>query len=379
MNRPIDAVKSTHCWHYACAHLACWIAICSGGCRSSAPIYVWQPAPFTCPDGSRVAIGTVGGDQDIAAQLEQALMRQRPSARADLALITPQQLKAVSPILLASTASLDNEALSMAAARIATADFLLLGDVLSSNLNQNSGVVTAEFDNINTTGNERLLTSWRLIDVHTSRAVATRAVSMNTAVADETYPDLVEAIPDASSRLVVASARETWRELAPSVQRDQVELMIPWLQLGAIPTRSGIVDAHQGRWDLAEQKWRLATRRNPLNIAARHNLAIAQAAREDFPGAKQMLEKVSWPLSTRLPAESRFWLDQRHRQYHAAHGLGKPQLGWSFPDPPQLDHQELATSAEPVNIDELPWWTAIPFAKPPGWRWRDWLLQPLVL
>ncbi len=306
-------------------------------------------------------------------------MMQRPSARADLALITTKQLADVSPIQLASTASLSNDSTALMAARIAKADYLLQGEVLSSKLNKAAEVKSASYSTEDKIGNEQLITSWRLIDVRTARAIANQAVSLNTAVVDEAYPDLLATMPNPSVRLVTASARDAWRELAPSVERDQVELMIPWPQLGAIPTRMGIVDARKGRWDLAEQKWELATRRNPLNIAARHNLAIAHAAREDFPGAKEMLQTVRWPLSKRLPAESRFWLDQKHRQFQAAHGLGRPEQGWLFPDPIQDNGKFQSEPVRPVNIDDLPWWTAIPLMKPPGWSWRDWWLQPWAL
>ena len=176
--------------------------------------------------------------------------------------------------------------------------------------------------------------SWRLVEVSTSRTLGNQVVSIDTRRADRDYPDMIFTHPDPTDRLIAASARDSWKSLAPSVERDKVDLMVPWLQIGAMATRSGIVDAHKGRWDLAEQKFALAARRNPLNVAAHHNLAIAQAAREDFPAAKQQLSDVSWPLSLRLPAESRFWLDQRQRQFQAAHGLGKPAEGWLFPDPP---------------------------------------------
>ena len=102
---------------------------------------------------------------------------------------------------------------------------------------------------------------------------------------------------------------------------------------------------------------------------------VGRGGCEDFDAAKEQLSDVSWPLSTRLPAESRFWLDQRDRQYRAAHGLGKPEQGWLLPDPVEAE----VLSVKPTSIEELPWWTAIPFVKPPGWTWRGWLTQPVVL
>jgi hypothetical protein len=260
------------------------------------------------------------------------------------------------------------------AARNSSANLLLEGEVLIAKFvePENREPVTAD----SPAPNEQLLISWRVIDVATSKSVTNQVVSIDTQRADNDYPDMLLTHPDPTDRLIVASARDSWKGLAPSVARDEIELMIPWLQIGAMQVRYGIVDCHNGRWDLAEQKFATAARWNPLNVAAHHNLAIAQAAREDFPAAKEQLSKVSWPLSTRLPAESRFWLDQHDRQYRAAHGLGKPEQGWLFPDP--VESEEL-TTAEPISIEKLPWWTAIPFTKPPGWTWRAWLKQPWIL
>lgn len=344
------------------------------GCRTAVPIYVWQPAPFNCPRDAKIAIAPIAGNADVAARVEHALVAQRPAARSDLQLITSTQLIDRSPIRLVSTASLQNDVIAIKAAQKSSANLLLEGEVLIAKLvhPQNREPVTVDAP----PPNEQLLISWRVIDVATSKSVTNQVVSIDTRRADNDYPDMLLTNPDPTDRLIVASARDSWKGLAPSVVKDEVELMIPWLQIGALQVRNGIVSAHKGRWDLAEQKFATAARWNPFNVAAHHNLAIAQAAREDFPAAKEQLSKVSWPLSTRLPAESRFWLDQRDRLYREAHGLGKPAQGWLFPDP--VDSGVLLP-IEPISIEELPWWTAIPFTKPPGWTWRAWLTQPWVL
>ncbi len=354
-----------------CACLGIAFAI---GCRSSTPIYVWQPARYTCPHDAKIAVAPIAGAESLAGRVETAFLTQQPTARADLHLINSQQLVAKSPMRLVSTSALQNDATAIQAAQNASANLLLEGEVLSAKLIDPKDRKPPQHNE--PPENELLLISWRLIDVATSRTLANQVVSIDTLRADRDYPDMIFTHPDPTDRLIAASARDSWKGLAPSVERDKVELMVPWLQIGAMPTRSGIVDANKGRWDLAEQKFSLAARRNPFNIAAHHNLAIAQAAREDFPAAKKQLSDVSWPLSWRLPAETRFWLDQRHRQFQAAHGLGVPTEGWLFPDP--VESTELAPTT-PTNIEDLPWWTAIPLTKPPGWTWRAWLTQPWVL
>ena len=304
---------------------------------------------------------------------------QQPAARADLKLVSSQDLLSYSPMRLVSTTALQNDATAIQAAQQTSAELLLEGEVLSAKLvdPQSREPVTDE----SPPPNEQLLISWRVIDVTTSKSVANQVVSIDTRRADNDYPDLLLAHPDPTDRLIIASARDSWKGLAPSVAKDEVELMVPWLQVGAMRVRAGIVEAQKGRWDLAEHEFALAARWNPLNVAAEHNLAIAQAAREDFRAAKFQLSQVSWPLSTRLPADSRIWLDQRERQFQAAHGLGEPAEGWLFPDPLPLDSvaRDKFTAVRPTSIEELPWWTAIPLVKPPGWTWRAWLTQPWVL
>lgn len=357
------------------APIVAWCLLAGSlGCRTAAPIHVWQPTPNSLPKGSSIAIATLSGQRELVQALENALVQQRPAVRSDLKVITSQQLgNADSPIRLVSTAPVQSDLTALQAARSTAASLLLEGEILNARLASQPTEVPP------TPGtpppNDYLLISWRLVEVSSGKTMANHIVSIDTHRADELYPDLVVTHADPTERLLAASARDSWKALAPSVERDSVELMIPWLQLGAIRSRMGVRYAKQGRWDLAEEQWRKATRFNPFNVAARHNLAIAQAAHEDFPEAKRQLRSVRWPMSTRLPPESSVWLDQRHRQYNAAHGLAKPAEGWLFPDPTP---SELITQAEPTSIEELPLWTAIPLAKPPGWSWRAWLRQPIV-
>ncbi len=364
-------VESACGWKFAVS--ACCLIAFLCGCRSTVPIYVWQPAPLNCPREAKIAIAPIAGREDIAMRVESALLAERPSVRSDLQLISSKQLLQQSPIQLVSTFSLQNDATALESARQSSAQLLLEGEVLSAKLIAPEDRQPPKHKE--PPQNEQLLISWRVVDVATSKSVANQVVSIDTRRADKDYPDMLYTHTDPTDRLIAASARDSWKAIAPSVERDKVELMVPWLQIGAMKTRHGIVAAHKGRWDLAEKNFAIAARRNPFNIAAHHNLAIAAAAREDFSGAKQQLADVSWPFSYRLPAESRFWLDQRHRQYQAAHGLGKPPEGWLFPDPAEPSLEPV----KPAEIADMPWWTAIPFTKPPEWTWRAWFNQPWIL
>ncbi len=361
------------------------LVVASAGCRVAAPIHVWHPSQCSVPNRSTVAVALLGEGDGIIARLESAMLAERPQARADLIIASTPQLVQRLPIQLVSTNWQQSNLTALEAARQSNFGLLIEGVVLSSRLKeprvQPEATEIGLYQNANRSKKETgppdyLLLSWRLVEVSTGKGLASHIVSIDSRVADERYPELAAVQQDETERLVVASARESWKIIAPAVEVERVELMVPWLQLGAMRTRAGIVDANKNRWDLAEQRWRTASRWNPLNVAARHNLALAAAAREDFAEAKRQLKSVPWPLSTRLPPETYFWLDQKHRQYVAAHGLDKPAEGWAFPDP---EPEPELTDARPIEVETLPWWTAIPFTKPPHWTWQGWLRQPIVL
>ncbi|MCA9133409.1 MAG: hypothetical protein KDA45_09650, partial [Planctomycetales bacterium] len=365
--------------------LACAL---QAGCRRFAPIYTWQPPQVAAPPQAQVALAPIAGNGELARRIEQALLAQRPAARADVALFTAQQLAAGAPIRLVSTAPLTSELSAIHAARTLGADILLQGEILASNIELDSAEPEPQQKNINMnqaffkrtdsqdTSNESLLLSWRVIDVASGRTLGSQGFTLHAQQAADQYPDLALLQSTPSELLIAASARETWKTISPYVAQDRVELAVPWLQPGAWRVRRGVAAARKGDWQLAEQHWSRVVNNFSFNAAAQHNLALAEAAREDFPAAKLRLQKARGLLAFRLPAETLFWIDQNHRLYNQAHGLGKPEEGWAFPEP--TINQDDVHDVTPVDIASLPWWTAIPFAKPPGWTWHAWLRQPWV-
>lgn len=341
------------------------------GCRATAPIHVWTPPESDTLRHSQVALMPIAGDPELAHRLEMEILNQRPLARADVAIFTGDQLAQHSPVRLASTAAVASELTALQAARALGADTLLQGEILIAKINldeieEPAGVNMNEAffqsPSEEPSKDEQLLLSWRIIDCRTSRTLGTHSVSLRTQDAEKRYPDLSFQHADQSARLIAASAREAWKLLSPTVVRSNVRLSVPWLQPGAWRVRRGVAAAKQGNWQTAEKHWKKVAEGIPWNAAAQHNLAVALAAREDFPAAKQRLLKARGPLAVRLPGETLFWLDQQHRQFCAAHDLGKPTEGWSFPEPvPTAATQPV----EAVNLEDLPWWTAIPFTKPP--------------
>lgn len=367
------------------------------GCRATVPIHTWVPSKTHAPVGAKIALAPVssapaaGSTVDtamLASQIEQALLAQRPVARADVALFTSDQLAQRSPIRLASTRALQSDLTAIQAARAIKADILLQGTIVSADLvsvdqldskpqqSTNFNELFFQRRDDSDEKDESLLISWRVLDAESGRTLDAQSTTLRTQEIEEQYPDLRMLHSDNRDMLAAATAREAWKLLSPVVVKDEVRLSVPWLQPGAWTVRRGVAAAKKGKWQLAEERWQKAATRYPFSAAAHHNLAIAMAAREDFHGAKEQLQSAVGPLAIRLPTESLFWLDQRHRRYHEAHGLAKPTAGWAFPDP--IAGQALQ-AAEPINLDDLPWWTAIPFAKPPNWSWHDWLTQPFVL
>jgi hypothetical protein len=360
------------------------VFVCAGiGCTKTASIHVWQPAEVPMPPHAKIALAPLGGDRELADRVEQQLLAQR---RSDLAVFTAEQLAQASPIRLASTASLSSDLTAIQAARAAGADVLLVGEILQSQVDLQSGNEPArESENMNLAffqrrendshENESILLSWRVLDVESAHTMAAHSFTLHSREARKLYPDLVVTEHDSTQVLIAATARETWKSVAPYVTQDRVRLAVPWFAPGAFTVQRGVAAARKGQWPLAEQRWSRVSSVFWFNSAAHHNLAIAKAAREDFPAAKEELQKARGLFAYRLPSNTLYWLDQRHRLYNEAHGLGEPEEGWAFLD---LETGDSVETVAPVEVAELPWWTAIPFAKPPGWTWRGWLTQPVV-
>lgn len=361
------------------------LVICIG-CRTTVPIHVWKPADVAAPANARIALMPIVGPPELAKRLEQEILAQRPASSEHIAIFTGEQLLESSPVRLASTASLNNDMAAIQAARAVGATLFLQGEILAANVdlnqekppeNQNMNQVFFQrLGNANKAQkNENILINWRVVDGNSSQNLGAQSVTVWTKDAEKQYPDLA-GLEDKSAMLIAASARETWKLISPTVYKDEVRLAKPWLQPGAWGVRRGVKAAKKGDWQLAEEHFQSVVNWFPYSAPAQHNLAVALAAREDFDSARMQLQNATGPFAFRLPGDTLFWLDQRHRKFQKAHGLGPPVNGWAFPEPaPQLPYEP----ATPVDIADLPWWTAIPFVKPPEWSWKNWLTQPIIL
>lgn len=383
----------TNTWAALSRALVLCLALSCVSCRAFAPIHVWRPAQIEIPEQAHIALAPIAGGGEIARNLEQAMLAQRPLAKSDVALFTPEQLASRSPVRLASTAALSSDLAAIQAARAVNADIVLHGEVLSLKLNpdadqsaeepaasQNMNEVffsrLGKPKNLGPEEEENLILSWRVVDAKSSRTLGSHICSLSTQQATKDYPDLAVTFSQNPRQLLLAAAaRESWKSIAPVVVKEEVRLAVPYFQPGAWQVRRGVSAAKKGNWILAESRWKQVVERFGFQAAAHHNLAVAYAAKEDFRAAKQQLQEATGPLSLRLPGETLFWLDKNHREYHSAHGIPTPIEGWAFPTP---DESLSLTAAPPRPLSELPLWSALPFAKPPEWSWQQWLLQPVT-
>lgn len=368
----------------------CFIALLATGCAMSAPMHVLHPSRLSVSGAKRIAFAPIAARESLALEIEQAIRAETPTMLGDFQLLTSKDLMEASPVRLASTAPLTGDLTALLAARHAQAELLLMGEVVQDELSVNvdephQPPEAARIDAMNMTlfgpsnlkRPERVAVAWRVFDVASGRQVGSETLAIDRFVADREYPDLQTVFPMPRERVIAASARQTWQSVAPYVAKENVVISLPWLQPGASQIRRGNAYARMGRWDMAEQEWTIASSHHPWSNSAKLNLAIAQVAREEFEAGKTTLGTMG-PLRLRKrQAETLVWIDQRHRWYHESLGLAPPENGWAFPEP---SREPIATAPSTApSPSEAPWWTIIPFTKPPGWTWRQWICQPWAL
>jgi len=376
---------------YACWFLA--VIQFSLGCRISTPVFVWTtPRSNTSPQLA-IAIGHIEGKPETAKDFERLFAEQRPSNLESIAVVGSDELVAVNPVQLASTApplAKQGEIGAIQAARQAGTDYVLMGETVrdelefetpGSNLPPEIQAITNQSLNpapMTARRPEHLTIAWRAIDAQTRETIANFSTSMDRHQADNTYPELVWQYPNPRDRVIAANAREAWKSIGPHVVQDKAKLAVSWGAPGSAEIRKGVVYAKAGRWLEAEQHWQGVVEKYPRHHKAWHNLAYAAAAREDFQEAKRCI-KLALELSDNSHYTQTFrWIELRQRDYHAAFNLPEPPEGWAFPAP-QTANSIAVDQVSPLDLDSEPWYRLIPGYKPPEWTWYAWLTQPLAL
>jgi hypothetical protein len=364
----------------------------------SAPMHVLYPPRLTT-QVQRIAIAPITAPKEISEEFEQAMLAQQPSTPGGLQVVASTHLRTAAEVRLASFAPVAPDQAAVHAAHATGAQVVLIGEIVQQDLESATDAHAEAIQQLadqytkkkrglppeNLHRPERIAVAWRVLEVPSGRMIGSHTLAINRLDADRLYPDLQLVFPTGRERVLAAGARQSWQAVTPYLERESAVLALPWLQPGASQVRRGNGYALQGRWDLAENEWNAVARRYPFSNAAHHNLALAYAAREDFESAKAQLGEMNFVRSRTLQSETLMWLDQRHRWHTLALNAPPPAEGFAFPDP-----NAAATSANPGSptadtgpvihsLDELPPWVGVPFIKPPGWTWRQWLFQPWAL
>ncbi len=311
----------------------------SGGCRMAVPIHVWQPARLQSTVGKRVVLQTVAGPEETAAIVKDKLLTLVPqdTGRATT-IVQASELQQDSTLqLVSATDSQPSDVAVASAARRQGFDYVLRGEVL-----QQAGESNQQNDPIDqpqpplqqrsqatakVPENPRLLLSWRLAAIGPTPSTAGQPVACDLESALQRYPDL-SMLGDPKEVLAIAAARETYRLITPSVDRQRVQLAIPYLTLGSRQVRQGNLAALSGRWAEAERIWSEVLEKHPLQAAAAHNLALAAVAGQDFSRAKKLARQAVRLQPTPLHKNTLVWIELRQRDYHKSFQLPDPPEGW---------------------------------------------------
>ena len=306
----------------------------------------------------------------------------QPQPNPLVAALHPYELEQVGGIQLVSYDNQPNDMATLSAARRAGMDYILQGYVLSDDLDvppldPNKKSKFRIFKP--TEKGESLSVHWVVTDVNSGLKVKEQTLTMDRLQAEKQFPDLKMHTPGGDGRVLMASARQSWTLVAPTNEPVDAVLDLPWFMQGSTQIRKGNGYARQGRWDLAEMEWQEAASLHPWNTSGWTNLSLAAVAKEDFPLARDRLKHAN----TFLPGDSTFptlsWIEKRQRDHHQALNLAPPESGWTLADAPKSKLPEEVPASPPRDLNAMPWWTAIPFIPPPGWTWKQWWTQPIVL
>ncbi len=297
------------------------------GCRSVAPVHLWQSPQLGSVGGEKLVLMEIAGPVDTAEGIRDALVAQTsadvPSrstlAGAPITLLLPDQLQPPSNIELVSNVERAPSDLAVAAvARRSGVRYLLRGEIMHATGKPYS--------------DERLSVVWRLVGLDSHTGTGATPVSIDQSTIEQRYPDLM-AVPDPTERLHQAMARHTLGLVRESVVRQNVDLACSYISLGSADVRRGIALAKLGNWPAAEEIWVATLERYPFQTAAWINSAVAAAARQDFEQAKQRVTRaiqlsILLPVHRNLAEETLVWLELQQRDYVKSFDLPDPPGGW---------------------------------------------------
>ncbi len=300
----------------------CAAAIMLSGCRMGVPLHVWQPPQLESTVGRRVAVSQLAGPEELAEKIGSQLIATAPrDAGRETELVDAKSLQPKTHIqLVSATDQAPNDVALAAVARREEIDFVLRGEILADRY-------ASHRDGEPLTSDQPLTISWRLTSLTENRPAGGQPVTVDIESAVDRYPDLGLAA-DKDSLLATAMSRDTLRLITPWIDRQRVSLAIPYLLPGSKEIRRGNAAALAGRWAEAEAIWQDVIARQPAQVAALHNLALAAVARQDFSMAKTLGRKAVRRQPSRLHKNTLVWIELRQRDYHEAFHLPDPPEGW---------------------------------------------------
>ena len=302
-----------------CSRSLLWIATITGlaGCRMYAPIHVWQTPEIESTVGKRVVVSEIEGAEDISDQLSEKLIAMAPNDTGrEVSVVRASELEKESDVQLASASQGATSDIALASyASEQGYDYVLRGELL-----KDRGRRALEIKN-------RMAVSWRLFSLTENRPVGGKPVIVELDAVLKKHPELSLAGSD-EDILQAAMVRETFNLLTQSIKRDEIQLAIPYLLPGSKQVRKANILAMKGRWFEAKEIWQTVAEKQPLQVAAMHNLALAFAAEQDFSSAKHYARKAIRARPTQLNKQSLMWIEIQQRQYHNAFNLPDPPEGW---------------------------------------------------
>lgn len=324
------------------------IFVLGSGCRMGVPIHVWQPPSLQSTVGKRIVLqGIVGPEQTTKPIREKLLATVPQDLGRTTTIVESKDLRSDSMVRLASATELESSDVTLASvAKHQDVDFLLRGEILSESkkratkndsnrektdlerqlADQRQANLQTE-QNADLEENPRLILSWRLTAIGQKPSSYGQPVVIDLESAIERYPDLAT-LDDPDEILISAAARETYRLITPTIDRQRIQLAIPYASFGSRDVRRGNIEALSGRWAEAELIWLAALEKHPLQAAAVHNLALAAVAGQDFSRAKKLARQAIRLQPTPLHKKTLGWIELRQRDYHKSFNLPDPPEGW---------------------------------------------------
>ena len=358
------------------------LAVQCVGCHMTAPMHTWRAPQVPTAGLVRVAVAPIGGNPASAERLQAMMVVAQPQMNPLVSALHPADLERIGGIQLVSYDSQPNDMATLSAARQSGMDYVLQGYILNADLDtpppdpkQNKRFRIFK----RKAKVESMAVHWTVMDVKSGLKIKEQTNAINRLQAEKQFPDMAMQTQGGEGRVLMAAARQSWALVAPTNDAVNAKLDLPWLMQGSSQVRKGNGYARQGRWDLAEVEWQEAASLHPWNTAAWNNLSLAAVAKEDFQLARDRLKHAN----TFLPGDSTFstltWIEQRQRDHHQTLNMAPPESGWTLAYPPKPVSPEEVSQSPPRDLKEMPWWTAIPFIPPPGWTWKQWWTQPIVL